>query len=106
MASAVDLALGFKVAVVDLSAGTVAVRLGMPIGRTTAAVGRGRLSTPTTSRACTSARMREVSNDPDPGRPSEVQKAEAYYNVLGRGSFAAGNAEGGLTAIEEKSLGA
>ncbi len=35
-----------------------------------------------------------------------VQKAEAYYNVLGHGSFAAGNADGGLTTIEEKSLGA
>jgi altronate hydrolase len=35
-----------------------------------------------------------------------VQKAEAYYKVLGHGSFAAGNAEGGLTTIEEKSLGA
>ena len=35
-----------------------------------------------------------------------VHKAEAYYKVLGHGSFAAGNAEGGLTTIEEKSLGA
>ncbi len=35
-----------------------------------------------------------------------VHKAEAYYRVLGHGSFAAGNAEGGLTTIEEKSLGA
>ena len=35
-----------------------------------------------------------------------VHKAEAYYSVLGHGSFAAGNAEGGLTTIEEKSLGA
>ena len=35
-----------------------------------------------------------------------VQKAEAYYTVLGHGSFAPGNAEGGLTTIEEKSLGA
>jgi altronate hydrolase len=37
---------------------------------------------------------------------SAVHKAEDYYNVLGHGSFAAGNAEGGLTTIEEKSLGA
>ncbi len=29
-----------------------------------------------------------------------------YYRTLGHGSFAAGNAEGGLTTIEEKSLGA
>jgi altronate dehydratase large subunit len=35
-----------------------------------------------------------------------VHKAESYYRVLGHGSFAAGNAEGGLTTIEEKSLGA
>jgi altronate dehydratase large subunit len=35
-----------------------------------------------------------------------VLKAETYYSTLGHGSFAAGNAEGGLTTIEEKSLGA
>lgn len=35
-----------------------------------------------------------------------VQKAERYYATLGVGSFAAGNAEGGLTTIEEKSMGA
>lgn len=35
-----------------------------------------------------------------------VHKAEAYYETLGHASFAAGNAEGGLTTIEEKSLGA
>jgi len=35
-----------------------------------------------------------------------VAKAAAYYATLGFGSFAAGNAEGGLTTIEEKSLGA
>jgi altronate dehydratase large subunit len=35
-----------------------------------------------------------------------VEKAERYYATLGHGSFAAGNAEGGLTTIEEKSLGA
>ncbi len=37
---------------------------------------------------------------------SSVDKAAAYYATLGFGSFAAGNAEGGLTTIEEKSLGA
>jgi len=37
---------------------------------------------------------------------SSVQKAERYYRAMGHGSFAAGNAEGGLTTIEEKSLGA
>lgn len=35
-----------------------------------------------------------------------VEKAAHYYDVLGHGSFAAGNAEGGLTTLEEKSLGA
>jgi len=35
-----------------------------------------------------------------------VQKAARYYATLGQGSFAVGNAEGGLTTIEEKSLGA
>jgi altronate hydrolase len=35
-----------------------------------------------------------------------VAKAEKYYATLGHGSFAPGNATGGLTTIEEKSLGA
>ena len=35
-----------------------------------------------------------------------VLKAERYYQTLGYGSFAAGNAAGGLSTIEEKSLGA
>ena len=35
-----------------------------------------------------------------------VHKAERYYSVLGQSSFAPGNAEGGLTTQEEKSLGA
>lgn len=35
-----------------------------------------------------------------------VEKAEAYYTKMGYGSFAPGNAEGGLTTQEEKSLGA
>lgn len=35
-----------------------------------------------------------------------VEKAARYYAALGHGSFAPGNAEGGLTTIEEKSLGA
>jgi len=35
-----------------------------------------------------------------------VEKAARYYQVLGHASFAPGNAEGGLTTIEEKSLGA
>jgi altronate hydrolase len=35
-----------------------------------------------------------------------VEKAARYYAALGYGSFASGNADGGLTTIEEKSLGA
>lgn len=37
---------------------------------------------------------------------ASVEKAAAYYDTLGFGSFAAGNAEGGLSTIEEKSMGA
>ncbi|MDA7827678.1 UxaA family hydrolase [Rhodobacteraceae bacterium] len=35
-----------------------------------------------------------------------VDKAAKYYATMGYGSFAAGNAQGGLSTIEEKSLGA
>lgn len=35
-----------------------------------------------------------------------VEKAARFYKVLGQSSFAPGNAEGGLTTIEEKSMGA
>lgn len=35
-----------------------------------------------------------------------VAKAAAYYQAMGIGSFASGNADGGLTTIEEKSMGA
>ncbi|WNC72774.1 UxaA family hydrolase [Thalassotalea psychrophila] len=35
-----------------------------------------------------------------------VEKAENYYTLMGYGSFAPGNAEGGLTTQEEKSMGA
>lgn len=35
-----------------------------------------------------------------------VKKAEYYYTKMGYGSFAPGNAEGGLTTQEEKSMGA
>ena len=37
---------------------------------------------------------------------ASVEKAARYYHVYGHGSFAPGNADGGLTTIEEKSLGA
>jgi altronate dehydratase large subunit len=35
-----------------------------------------------------------------------IVKAAKYYNTMGHGSFAPGNADGGLTTIEEKSMGA
>jgi altronate dehydratase large subunit len=35
-----------------------------------------------------------------------VAKAGRYYETLGHGSFSSGNADGGLTTIEEKSMGA
>ncbi|WP_232305570.1 UxaA family hydrolase [Gilvimarinus polysaccharolyticus] len=35
-----------------------------------------------------------------------VAKAERYYRIMGFGSFAPGNADGGLTTLEEKSMGA
>ena len=35
-----------------------------------------------------------------------VGKAARFYSAMGHGSFAPGNAEGGLTTLEEKSLGA
>jgi altronate hydrolase len=35
-----------------------------------------------------------------------VAKAARYYTAMGHGSFAPGNAEGGLTTLEEKSMGA
>ena len=37
---------------------------------------------------------------------ASLEKAARYYHAFGHGSFAPGNAEGGLTTIEEKSLGA
>jgi len=37
---------------------------------------------------------------------ASIEKAEAYYRAMGFGSFAPGNAEGGLTSQEEKSAGA
>ncbi len=45
---------------------------------------------------------------PELGREivASVEKAARYYKVMGQSSFAPGNAEGGLTTIEEKSMGA
>jgi altronate hydrolase len=52
--------------------------------------------------------MAERAITPELGRELEacVEKAERYYTVMGFGSFAPGNAEGGLTTLEEKSMGA
>jgi len=45
---------------------------------------------------------------PELGRAivASVEKAKVYYDVMGHGSFAVGNTAGGLTTLEEKSLGA
>ncbi|PXA87137.1 hydrolase [Nostoc sp. 3335mG] len=52
--------------------------------------------------------MAERAITPELGREIEVcvEKAERYYTTMGFGSFAPGNAEGGLTTQEEKSMGA
>jgi altronate hydrolase len=50
------------------------------------------------SRAITPALGREIE--------ACVEKAATYYRIMGYGSFAPGNAEGGLTTLEEKSMGA
>jgi len=52
--------------------------------------------------------MAERAVTPELGREllASVDKAAEYYTVLGHGSFAPGNAEGGLTTQEEKSMGA
>jgi altronate hydrolase len=52
--------------------------------------------------------MADRATTPELGREivACVNKAERYYSVLGHASFAPGNADGGLTTIEEKSLGA
>ena len=35
-----------------------------------------------------------------------VEKVARYYTIMGYGSFAPGNADNGLTTIQEKSMGA
>jgi altronate hydrolase len=52
--------------------------------------------------------MAQRAATPELGREiiASVAKAAQYYRTLGHSSFAPGNAEGGLTTIEEKSLGA
>ncbi len=52
--------------------------------------------------------MAERAVTPELGQAIEdcVAKAERYYATMGFASFAPGNADGGLTTIEEKSMGA
>lgn len=52
--------------------------------------------------------MRKRSRSPEVGKAvvAAVHKAARYYTIMGHGSFAPGNAEGGLTTQEEKSMGA
>jgi len=52
--------------------------------------------------------MAERAATPELGRDliAVVEKAKDYYTAMGYASFSAGNSEGGLTTIEEKSLGA
>ena len=52
--------------------------------------------------------MAERAVTPELGREiiNTVAKAARYYATMGHASFAPGNADGGLTTIEEKSLGA
>jgi altronate dehydratase large subunit len=52
--------------------------------------------------------MAERAVTPELGRAivGAMEKTVKYYGTMGHSSFAVGNAEGGLTTIEEKSLGA
>jgi len=52
--------------------------------------------------------MAERAATPELGQEiiNTVAKAARYYNTMGHASFAPGNADGGLSTIEEKSLGA
>ncbi len=49
---------------------------------------------------------RAISEDLGKEIVAAIEKAKNYYRILGMGSFAPGNADGGLTTLEEKSLGA
>ncbi|MEP2706539.1 MAG: UxaA family hydrolase [Roseibium sp.] len=49
---------------------------------------------------------RAISDELRPAIVSTVEKAARYYSAMGYGSFSNGNALGGLSTIEEKSLGA
>ena len=49
---------------------------------------------------------RAITNELATELKNSVLKASKYYSIMGHGSFAPGNAEGGLSTLEEKSLGA
>lgn len=49
---------------------------------------------------------RGITNELGEELQKSVEKAGWYYTQMGHGSFAPGNADGGLTSIEEKSMGA
>ncbi len=51
-------------------------------------------------------RERAVSEELGNELNNAVIKAAKYYTIMGHGSFAPGNADGGLSTIEEKSMGA
>jgi len=52
--------------------------------------------------------LKRRASRPDLGEElkNTILKAASYYANMGHGSFAPGNAEGGLTTLEEKSIGA
>jgi altronate hydrolase len=51
-------------------------------------------------------RVRAASPDVAVAITTSIRNAETYYRAMGYGSFAPGNAEGGLSTQEEKSAGA
>ena len=85
-----------------------------PIPRSAAAsTGSSRTTRPASSRRPASSSAANASWPRAPSRPSSAREIEAcvdkaanYYRIMGYGSFAPGNAEGGLTTLEEKSMGA
>ncbi|WDE97565.1 UxaA family hydrolase [Lentisphaera profundi] len=50
-------------------------------------------------------RPRAINEEVGDALVKSIQKASYYYELMGHGSFAPGNADGGLTTVEEKSLG-
>lgn len=56
----------------------------------------------------TERHMAERASSPELGQEliRTIEKASEYYHVMGHGSFSPGNYEGGLSTIEEKSIGA